>query len=41
MQNIPGNSSFIESKNRYQRKRFRTRDLDEKTRFVYENIRTK
>lgn len=32
MQNIPENSSSIESKNRYQRKRFRKRDLDEKKR---------
>ena len=32
MQNIPGNSSSIESMNRYQRKRFRKRDLDEKKR---------
>ena len=32
MQNIPGNSSSIESMNCYQRKRFRKRDLDEKKR---------
>ena len=32
MQNIPGNSSSIESMNRYQRKLFRKRDLDEKKR---------
>ena len=32
MQNIPGNSSSIESMNRYQHKRFRKRDLDEKKR---------
>lgn len=38
MQNIPGNSSSIESMNRYQRKRFRKRDLDEKKRDLFMKI---